>query len=87
MTSENIIQGNTIKPTLKSPNKRCPVPAHTPGYSELSGPRARLRVGGGQLRAGSDFHLFEADPTVDTLSCHSPGCSVHAQINLSRFLQ
>lgn len=24
MTSENIIQGNTIKPTLKSLNKRCP---------------------------------------------------------------
>jgi len=45
MTPENIIQGNTIKPTLKSLNKRCPV--LSTGQSKLSDRHASLHTGGG----------------------------------------
>lgn len=62
MTSENIIQGNTIKSTLKSLNKRCPVPAHTQDTVSCQVPALAYVLVGGSSEQAQIFTCLKLIP-------------------------
>lgn len=84
MTSENIIQGNTIKPILKSLNKRYPVlSAHAQDRVSCQIPMLNCMLVGGNSEQTQILTCLEADLTVDTINVFLGVQFTHGLISLN----